>query len=100
LNGWIDLLFQNRQKPRSLCIFFSPCKPSALPTEIFSFIAFFFGNRLEFDAKILAFEKKNLIQMTVQADFPRKERLPDFLIPGDSFLPFVPIAHLSSVLLK
>lgn len=33
--------------------------------------------------------------MTVQADFPRKERLLDFLAPGDSFLPFVPIAHLS-----
>lgn len=38
--------------------------------------------------------------MTVQADFLRKERLPDFLVPGDSFLTFVPIAHLSRYSLK
>lgn len=38
--------------------------------------------------------------MTVQEDFLRKERLPDFLVPGDSFLTFVPIAHLSRYSLK
>lgn len=41
LNGWIDLLFQNRQKPKSLSIFFSLSKLSASPKEIFSLIAFF-----------------------------------------------------------
>lgn len=62
-------------------------------------LMFFFGSRLEFDAKILTLKKK-LTHMTVQADFLRKERLPDFLVPGDSFLTFVPIAHLSRYSLK